>query len=190
VIANVLAQLEERGLLLVQDAAFPNVCAIVAGETVRGSWWGHPAGKRIFRVLEELEEGADVVFVKLLSKKVTLVHRRLWPALLAVASARSEWQLRALSGEATDLLERVDRERTVRSSGKAAKDLEARLLVASRQVHGARGAHETELESWSAWAKRVGCAAPLASEEAGRAALEAASEVRGAPVKFPWPRRS
>jgi hypothetical protein len=38
--------LREHGLLLQSDIALPNVAALVAGETVRGSWWAHPASTR------------------------------------------------------------------------------------------------------------------------------------------------
>ena len=39
-------------LLFAQDAKWPSVAALVAGEIVKGSWWGHPQGQRIFKLLD------------------------------------------------------------------------------------------------------------------------------------------
>ena len=64
--------LERTGLLFLHDARRPSLTALVAGEPIRGSWWGHPAGRRIFQVAGALEERGDVLFVPLLSAKVTL----------------------------------------------------------------------------------------------------------------------
>ncbi|HUR27834.1 MAG TPA: hypothetical protein VM509_06590 [Planctomycetota bacterium] len=83
-----VARLEEEGLLLLADAKWPSVASLVAGEPIRGSWWSHPRGKEIFRRQRELEAHEDVLVVKLVDRKLTFVHRRLWPALLAVARAR------------------------------------------------------------------------------------------------------
>jgi hypothetical protein len=53
-------------------------------ERLRRSWWSHSKGKEIFRALDALPED-QVVSTKLVGGKVTLIHRRLWPELLAVA---------------------------------------------------------------------------------------------------------
>jgi hypothetical protein len=78
--------LEEHGVLL-QSARgpIPNVAELVAGEPIRGSWWGHPAGHDIFAVLAHLTDSPDVVRCRLVRGKVTLVHRRVWPALVHLA---------------------------------------------------------------------------------------------------------
>ena len=60
----------------------PNLAEYVAGEPIRGSWWGHPAGRDIFAVLTHLMESPDLVATRLINGKITLVHRRLWPALV------------------------------------------------------------------------------------------------------------
>src|SRR5512143_1453171 len=83
--------LEQTGLLFLHDARRPSLTALVAGAPIRGSWWGHPAGRRIFQVASALEDRGDVLFAPLLSAKVTLVHRRLWAALLGVGEARAPW---------------------------------------------------------------------------------------------------
>ena len=64
----------------------PTLTEAIAGAPIRGSWWGHPEGKRIFAVLDEVQEHDDVLVCRLLAGKVTLVHRRLWPALAALAA--------------------------------------------------------------------------------------------------------
>lgn len=126
---RVLRELESRGLLLLQDKQLPNAVTLIAGETVRGSWWGHPRSHEIFRVLTEVGASLDVVSCKLVSGKVTLVHRRLWPALLAVATSGERWQTEGLSRGARSLLRRVRESGTAASSGAAIKELERRLRV-------------------------------------------------------------
>src|SRR6266511_3379685 len=121
----VLAVLTANGLLLKQDKTLPNVVGILTGESLRTSWWSHPKAHLIFAVLSELADHPDVLFTKLLHRKDTLVHRSLWPAVLAMGSARDQWQLQGLSGEAKRLLERLDRGGSpVRAVGAPVKELE------------------------------------------------------------------
>ena len=81
-----MAALVEHGMLL-QSARgpMPNVAELVAGEPIKGSWWGHPKGHAIFDALGALDDSPDVVRLRLVNGKVTLVHRRLWPALVRAA---------------------------------------------------------------------------------------------------------
>jgi hypothetical protein len=92
-----MAELIEQGMLL-QSARgpLPNVAELVAGEPIKGSWWGHPRGHEIFEVLGELDDSPDVVRLRLVNGKVTFVHRRLWPALVRVADRFTPNQLAAL----------------------------------------------------------------------------------------------
>ena len=81
-----LAFVRERGVVLVSaKGKGPTLVEAIAGEPVRGSWWGHPAGKRIFAVLNAVTESQDVLVCRLVDGKLTLVHRRLWPALARLA---------------------------------------------------------------------------------------------------------
>jgi hypothetical protein len=57
---------------------------VIAGEPITGSWWGHAKGHEIYSVLSFLEESPDVLVCRLIDGKVTLVHRRVWPALIRV----------------------------------------------------------------------------------------------------------
>jgi hypothetical protein len=187
----VLVALAANGLILTQDKALPNVVGILTGESLRTSWWSHPKAHLIFSVLSELAEHPDVLFTKLLYRKNTLVHRSLWPAVLAVGSAREQWQVQGLSGDAKRLLERLDRgDGSVRAAGAPVKELEARLLAAAQGIHTEKGRHEMALESWYAWSRRVGCRA-IQHVPRARKALEEASLTLGAPLKsLPWPAKS
>jgi len=81
-----MAALVEHGMLLESARGpLPNVAEMVAGEPIRGSWWGHPAGHAIYDALNSLAASPDVVRTRLVNGKVTLVHRRLWPALARLA---------------------------------------------------------------------------------------------------------
>jgi hypothetical protein len=190
-VALVLAALTRHGLLLKQDKSLLNVVGIVTGESLRTSWWSHPKSHLIFSVLTRLADDPRVLFVKLLDRKDTVVHSSLWPALLAVGSAREQWQTQGLSTSAAGLLKRIDRGNSeVRSTGRVAKELQIRLLATAHEVHTESGRHELLLESWSAWSDRVGCK-PLKSSAVGRQILEQATVSLGAPLKaLPWPARS
>ncbi|HEY1419035.1 MAG TPA: hypothetical protein VGF41_14090, partial [Myxococcaceae bacterium] len=106
-VQEVVKALGTSGLLYLHDARKPSLTALVAGAPIKGSWWGHPAGKRIFQVTSALEDGGQVLFVPLLSAKVTLVHRRLWPSLVSVGESRAPWQMDALTPRARELLAKV-----------------------------------------------------------------------------------
>jgi hypothetical protein len=187
----VFAALTRHGLLLKQDKSIPNVVGIVTGESLRTSWWSHPKSHLIFAVLTRLADDPRVLFAKLLDRKDTVVHSSLWPALLAVGSAREQWQTKGLSAPAAHVLRRIDRGNTeVRSTGVVAKELQIRLLATAHEVHTDSGRHELLLESWSAWSDRVGCK-PIKSSADGRQILEQATVGLGAPLKaLPWRARS
>ncbi len=79
----------------------PNLAEFVAGEPIRGSWWGHKAGHEIFNVINEVLSSPDVVATRLINGKVTLVHRRLWPALVRLADRFPTARLVAVDEEHT-----------------------------------------------------------------------------------------
>lgn len=178
-----LAHLQRDGLLLKTDTRFPNVASLVAGERVRGTWWAHPAAHDIFRELEALAGHPDVVFVKLVAGKDTLVHRRLWPELLAVATSHERWQFEMLSTEARRLYDEVTRMGEKIATGPLAKALETRLLVHGEQFHSERGNHTKRLESWRVWAERMGAVA-LACPPAAEARQTFEAILPGA--RWPW----
>ena len=79
----------------------PNVAELVAGEPIKGSWWGHPAGHAIFETINELADSPDVVRLRLLNGKITLVHRRVWPALVRVSDQLPAARLASIGEEHT-----------------------------------------------------------------------------------------
>jgi len=184
---SVYAALSQYGLLLKQDKLVPSVVGIVTGESLRASWWSHPKSHLIFSILSALSDHSQVTLTKLLAGKDTFVHSDLWPALLSVAGAREEWQLRGLSAAAADLLERVERTASpVRATGAGCKELQVRLLAPAHEIHTAGGHHETVVERWSVWSARMGCTA-LASGDDARRLLEQATMKLGAPLDWlPW----
>jgi hypothetical protein len=169
---TVIAELETNGLLLKTDATLPNVCAMVAGEPVRGSWWSHAKSHQIFRVLTEIASRPDVLTTKLISGKDTFVHRSLWSAFLAVAMSREPWQFKALDAKARALLKRVDEQGESHASGDAARSLEKALLVHGDQEHTAEGSHAKTLMSWRKWMEGAAVPSPELTAAQGRESLE------------------
>jgi len=94
---------ERQGIVLVSGKSrrvFTLVEAL-AGEPVKGSWWSHPQARRIFAALSEVVESPDVKMFRLVDDKVTLVHRRLWPALVALADEVGKRRLTSVAQEHT-----------------------------------------------------------------------------------------
>jgi hypothetical protein len=73
----------------------------VAGQTIRGTWWGHPKGRAIFRATRAVRDSSDVLVCRLLGGKITYVHRRLWPALVHLADEIGLRRLAAIREEHT-----------------------------------------------------------------------------------------
>jgi hypothetical protein len=83
-----------HGVVLVSGkGGAPRLSDAIAGEPVRGSWWAHPAGKRIFDALQLVAASPDIVVCRLAGGRQTLVHRAAWPVLWrlrdAIAAERS-----------------------------------------------------------------------------------------------------
>ena len=97
-----MVALIEQGMLLESaHGPIPNVAELVAGEPIRGSWWSHPSSHAIFDALNVLADSPDVVRTRLVNGKVTLIHRRLWPALVRLADRLPVERLAALHEEHT-----------------------------------------------------------------------------------------
>ena len=81
-----LAFVRKHGVVLVSARGpAPRLTEAIAGEDIKGSWWAHPRGREIFAVLQTVTDSKNVLVCRLVNGKVTLVHRRLWPALVRVA---------------------------------------------------------------------------------------------------------
>jgi hypothetical protein len=184
-----LKELERHGLMYVQDAARPSLTTLLVGEPVKGAWWAHPEAHRIFGVYGRLEAHPDVLRVKLLDGKVTLVHRRMMAAVAAVGRSCSPWQLDGLSRDAELLLERVEKEERVATSAKPGKELGERLLVVLGEEHTEKGRHVTVLSSWDAVCRERRIE-PLPSVSAAHAAIALAAlalpTTSGALPRLPW----
>jgi hypothetical protein len=99
---DLMPALMEHGVLLESARGpVPNAAELVAGEPIRGSWWGHASGDAIFEALNELAESPDVVRTRLLGGKVTVIHSQLWPALFRLADRLPVERLAALHEEHT-----------------------------------------------------------------------------------------
>jgi len=97
-----MAVLSEHGMLLASARGpIPNVAELVVGEPIRGSWWAHPRSHEIYAVLSELTDSQDVMRLRLIRGKITLVHRRLWPALVRISGRFPHQALAAIHEEHT-----------------------------------------------------------------------------------------
>ena len=97
-----LAFVERHGIVLqAARGPLPNLAEAIAGGTNRGSWWGHPKGREIFHAVKAIGASPDVLVCKLVEGKITYVHRRLWPALIKLASGFRKEQLAKLWDEHT-----------------------------------------------------------------------------------------
>lgn len=198
-----LEELNKNGLLLESDSKLPSVSRIVAGESIKGSWWGHSRSHEIYAVSKLLSDRPDVVITKLVSGKLTYLHRRLWPPLFAVAVAREPWQLDGLSNTSRFLLDLVSSKGQVRTDEvelpgsvntsmlrNGVRDLEKKILVHSEDVHTETGAHAKLLESWGRWASRVRLSTKKIPTDAAKKKLEevlhALNSRFGAKAKLPW----
>ena len=176
--------IEDAGLLLQADAELPSVATLIAGEAIRGSWWAHPRAHDIFAVCLALDDREDLITIKLLKGKVTHVARPLWPALFTLSRLRAPWQRRTLKPDAERLLQRVEREgelrldriswRGKRKPGVVARELEARLLLLTEEVHTEQGRHAKSLLDWEHFGRRHDLA-PLASVAAAEHVIEEAA---------------
>ena len=85
--AQAVAFVRRHGIVLqAARGPVPSLAHAIAGERIRGSWWGHPKGRAIFVAARAVCDSPDVLVCKLLDGKITYVHRRLWPALVKMAN--------------------------------------------------------------------------------------------------------
>jgi hypothetical protein len=194
-------ELEQSGILLLSDNRLPSITSFVVGKPVRGSWWGHPKGHDIFRVLSRVADHPDVAVTKLISGKITFVHRKLWPALVAIGISREPWKMNGLSRKSRNLLQIVDREGEVRADRlpskrtnagwrEAIRELEERLLIYAEEFHSETGAHAKRLESWKHWAKRIGLVLEQMTAEIAKQKImqltQKIATVGDENMKLPW----
>ena len=81
-----LAFVREHGVVLESaKGPVPRLTEAIVRGPIKGSWWGHPQSRRIFRVLQTVADAEDVFQCRLVGGKVTYVHARVLPALVRLA---------------------------------------------------------------------------------------------------------
>ena len=97
-----LSFVRQQGMVLLSaKGAVPRLTEAIAGEAIKGSWWGHPKGRQIFAILRKLDESPEILVCRFLGGRVTYVHRRLWPAVVKLASHFHPDQLAQVRDEHT-----------------------------------------------------------------------------------------
>ena len=101
-VATTVAWIRERGVVLASARGpVDNLAQFIAGEPIEGSWWGHPAGKAIYAILNVIEESPAIVSTRLINGKVTLIHERVWPSVVRVSDFLGVRRLAAIHSEHT-----------------------------------------------------------------------------------------
>jgi hypothetical protein len=199
---TVLATLKTNGFLLESDPKLPSVCSLITGEPMRGSWWSHPLAQTIFQINEQLEDHDDVLITKLVSGKVTFIHRDIWSQVVTIGRSREPWQLDKLTPAIKALLAQVDSMGSLNTSevvwprktgtkvGDGVRDLEKRLLIVATQFHSESGAHHKRLETWEHWMKQRKFRPIKISLNSAKTHLEAIvqrlNEAFGGSATLPW----
>ena len=97
-----LAFVRKHGVVLASaPGPVPTLVTAIVGTPIKGSWWGHPKGREIFRVLSAVRDSPDILVCRLVDNKITFVHRRLWPALVRVAERFEARQIAQVHEEHT-----------------------------------------------------------------------------------------
>jgi hypothetical protein len=105
-----MAFIRDHGVVLESaQGPVPRMAEIIAGETIKGSWWAHAKGHAIFAVFAKIKESPDILVCRLVEGKVTYVHRRLWPALVRLADRFGAASLAQVSNEHTSAGHHVSR---------------------------------------------------------------------------------
>jgi hypothetical protein len=94
--AQALDFVRDHGVVLASAHGLaPSLADAVAGEPVRGSWWAHRQSRAIFAALQTAQNSPDILVCRVLGGRITLIHRRLWPALIRVSdrvpAQRLDW---------------------------------------------------------------------------------------------------
>ena len=134
-----LAFVKKHGAVLVAARGpLPRLVEALLGEPIKGSWWGHPSSHGIFAVLQELGQSRELVCCRLVGGKLTLVHRRLWPAVVKLERRFTRHQLAQVHQEHTPSGKHVNRTvdfpawvpETVRAAARAMSEKEAERVLA------------------------------------------------------------
>lgn len=109
--AEAISFIEKHGVVLASaKGPVPRLTEAVVNELIKGSWWAHPRSHQIFAIFQALGDCEDVLVCRLVNRKVTFVHRRLWPALARAAKRFSPAQIAQVHEEHTASGRHVTRE--------------------------------------------------------------------------------
>jgi len=108
---DAMAFVRQHGIVLVSaKGPAPRLTEAIVGEAIAGSWWAHEKSRHIYATLQAIIESKQVLVCRLVDGKVTLVHRRLWPALVRLADRFAPEQLAQVHDEHTPTGRHVSRE--------------------------------------------------------------------------------
>lgn len=109
--SDAMTFVREHGVVLVSaKGPAPRLTEAIIGEAIKGSWWAHPQSRHIYAILQAVTESGQVLVCRLIDGKVTLVHRRLWPALARLADRFAPERLAQVTQEHTASGSHVNRE--------------------------------------------------------------------------------
>ncbi len=95
--SSALDFVKTRGIVLERARGpIPNLVETIAGERIRGSWWAHPKAHAIYGILVAVRDKREILACRLVDGKMTLVHRRVWPALVRLAGRWPKERLAAV----------------------------------------------------------------------------------------------
>lgn len=102
-VVDPVATVRRHGILLESArGTIPNLAELVAGESIHGSWWGHPKNHEIYNALSRAEESSVIARTRLVGGKVTLIHRRLWAPVARLVHRLPSGSIDVVRGEHTD----------------------------------------------------------------------------------------
>ena len=110
-IEEAMAFIRQHGVVLASaKGAVPRLAEVIVDGPIKGSWWAHPKSHQIFAILQAVTDSEDILVCRLVDGKVTLVHRRLWPALVRAAGRFSPTRSAQVREEHTPSGHHVSRE--------------------------------------------------------------------------------
>ena len=103
--------IKQHGVVLASaKGPVPRLTEAIVDGPIKGSWWAHRRSHHIFAVLQAVTDSEDVLVCRLVNGKVTLVHRRLWPAVVRAAKRFRSDQVSQVREEHTASGRHVTRE--------------------------------------------------------------------------------
>jgi hypothetical protein len=200
-LTKIYKELDKHGFLMLSDSPLPSLTSIIAGEPVKGSWWGHSQGNLMYNLSNQVMDDPEILTLKFFNKKVTYLRKEHWSALWTISTSQEEWQFKKLSPDSKKLFQKVEKEKTLRADdkglkqspteiGKLASKLEEKLLVYSESIHTDSGKHVRILQSWNTLAKtkkfkpeKIDYSEAIAHFENLKLRLEKSCNTN---VKMPW----